>query len=53
MKLTTKVLTIGAVACALAPPAGGQGVPTIDVTSLAKLADQLVEAKLQLKEQIT
>lgn len=53
MKLTTKVLTIGAVACALALPAGGQGVPTIDVTSLAKLADQLVEAKLQLKEQIT
>lgn len=53
MKLTTKVLTIGAVACALALPVGGQGVPTIDVTSLAKLADQLVEAKLQLKEQIT
>ncbi|SNR71316.1 type IV secretion system protein [Paracoccus sediminis] len=52
MKLTTKVLAIGAVACALAVPAGGQGVPTIDVTSLAKLTDQLVEAKLQLKEQI-
>ena len=52
MKLTTKVLTLGAVVCALAVPAGGQGVPTIDVTSLAKLTDQLVEAKLQLKEQI-
>ena len=52
MKLTTKVLTIGAVACALALPAGGQGVPTIDVSSLAKLAQQLTEAKLQLKEQI-
>ena len=52
MKLTTKVLAIGAVACALAVPAGSQGVPTIDVTSLAKLTDQLVEAKLQLKEQI-
>ena len=52
MKLTTKVLTLGAVVCALAVPASGQGVPTIDVTSLAKLTDQLVEAKLQLKEQI-
>ena len=52
MKLTTKVLTLGAVVCALAVPAGGQGVPTIDVTSLARLGEQLVEAKLQLKEQI-
>lgn len=32
--------------------AGAQGVPTIDVTSLAKLTDQLAEARLQLKEQI-
>lgn len=52
MKLTTKLLTGAAFVCALAVPAGGQGVPTIDVSSLAKLTDQLVEAKLQLKEQI-
>lgn len=32
--------------------ATAQGVPTIDVTSLAKLTDQLAEARLQLKEQI-
>lgn len=52
MKPTTRLLTAGAVACTFALPAGAQGVPTIDVSSLAKLADQLVEAKLQLKEQI-
>lgn len=52
MKLTTRLLTAGAVACVLALPVNSQGVPTIDVTSLAKLGEQLVEAKLQLKEQI-
>ncbi|MTE01698.1 hypothetical protein GIY56_15520 [Paracoccus sp. YIM 132242] len=52
MKLTTRLLTGATVALALTLPAGGQGVPTIDVTSLAKLGEQLVEAKLQLKEQI-
>lgn len=52
MKVTSNIVAIGALACALALPANGQGVPTIDATSLAKLAEQLTEAKLQLKEQI-
>ncbi|QIR86626.1 hypothetical protein [Paracoccus sp. AK26] len=48
MRRISKALALGV----LALPAGGQGVPTIDATSLAKLAEQLTEAKLQLKEQI-
>ena len=39
MKLRMRLLTAGAVACVLALPVNSQGVPTIDVTSLAKLAD--------------
>ena len=49
MKLRMRLLTAGAVACVLALPVNSQGVPTIDVTSLAKLAEQLTEAKLQLR----
>ena len=52
MKLRMRLLTAGAVACVLALPVNSQGVPTIDVTSLAKLAEQLTEAKLQLREQV-
>ena len=53
MRRTQKILAAGALACVFVLPAYGQGVPVIDGTSLAKLAEQLVEAKLQLKEQIT
>ncbi len=52
MKKSSNIVAVGALACAFALPALGQGVPVIDGTSLAKLAEQLVEAKLQLKEQI-
>ncbi|MDT1064689.1 type IV secretion system protein [Paracoccus sp. CPCC 101403] len=45
-------LAAAALALGLSPDASAQGVPTIDLSSLAKLTDQLVEAKLQLKEQI-
>lgn len=41
-----------AIALSFGLQATAQGVPTIDVSSLAKLTDQLAEAKLQLKEQI-
>lgn len=37
----------------MAMPAWGQGVPTIDLTSIARLQDLISEARLQLKEQIT
>lgn len=37
----------------MAMPACGQGVPTIDLTSIARLQDLISEARLQLKEQIT
>ncbi len=47
-----KFLAATAMALTLGFQAGAQGVPTIDVTSLAKLTDQLAEAKLQLREQI-
>ena len=50
MRRISKALALGALSGVLALPAGGQGVPTIDATSLAKLAEQLPEAKLQLKE---
>ena len=35
-------------------PAGGlaQGVPTIDLTSIAKIGEVLTEAKLQVREMI-
>ena len=52
MKRILKAFALGALSCALALPVTGQGVPTIDATSLAKLVEQLTEAKLQLKEQI-
>ena len=52
MKRISKAFALGALSCALALPVTGQGVPTIDATSLAKLVEQLTEAKLQLKEQI-
>ena len=47
MKLGLTVLAIMA-----APTAFGQGVPTIDVTSIAKLQEMIAEQKLQLREQI-
>lgn len=53
MKHPLKLITAGAVVLGLSLPVQGQGVPTIDVTSIAKLMDQLTEAKLQLREQIT
>jgi len=49
MKRGLAAVAIGLV---LAAQAGAQGVPTIDLSSLARLTDQLAEAKLQLKEQI-
>ncbi|WP_103174857.1 type IV secretion system protein [Paracoccus sp. SY] len=52
MRRISKAFALGALSCALALPVTGQGVPTIDATSLAKLVEQLTEAKLQLKEQI-
>lgn len=53
MKHPLKLIAAGAVVLGLSLPVQGQGVPTIDVTSIAKLMDQLTEAKLQLREQIT
>ena len=47
MKLALTVLAILS-----APTAFGQGVPTIDVTSIAKLQEMIAEQKLQLREQI-
>lgn len=50
-----RALALGGLAAAMllaAGPATAQGVPTIDVTNLAKLSETLAEAKLQLKEQI-
>ncbi|MFG6082663.1 type IV secretion system protein [Paracoccus litorisediminis] len=44
--LATSVLTLMPVAIT------AQGVPTIDVTSIARLQDMISEAKLQLKEQV-
>ena len=46
---------IMALLASAAVPSGvaGQGVPTVDVTAIAKLVDQLAEAKAQLREQIT
>lgn len=55
MKLVAKFLTAIAVPAVLVSPSMpvvAQGVPVTDVTSLAKLTEQLTEAKLQLKEQI-
>ena len=37
---------------ALLSPVAAQGVPTIDVTSIARLAEMITEAKKQLQEQI-
>lgn len=45
-------LFLAAAMVAIAPTAFGQGVPTIDVTSIAKLQEMIAEQKLQLKEQI-
>ncbi len=39
-------------ALALAPTAQAQGVPTVDLTSIAKIGQVLTEAKLQVKEMI-
>ena len=39
-------------ALALPLPAAAQGVPTIDLTSIAKIGEVLTEAKLQVKEMI-
>jgi len=44
--LATSVLTLMPVEIT------AQGVPTIDVTSIARLQDMISEAKLQLKEQV-
>lgn len=53
MTISTKIkLFMAATAFAFAPAAFGQGVPTIDVTSIAKLQEMIAEQKLQLKEQI-
>lgn len=46
------MLLIAAGAIAFSATAFGQGVPTIDVTSIAKLQEMIAEQKLQLKEQI-
>ena len=35
-----------------ASPALAQGVPTVDLTSIAKIGEVLTEAKLQVKEMI-
>ena len=43
---------LAAALIAAALPAWGQGVPTIDVTSIARLQEMISEAQLQLKEQI-
>lgn len=45
-------LAATALALTFGVQASAQGVPTIDLSSIAKLTDQLAEAKLQLKEQI-
>ena len=39
-------------ALALPLPASAQGVPTIDLTSIAKIGEVLTEAKLQVREMI-
>ena len=39
-------------ALALPLPAAAQGVPTIDLTSIAKIGEVLTEAKLQVREMI-
>ncbi|WP_299641194.1 type IV secretion system protein [uncultured Tateyamaria sp.] len=41
-----------AVCACLSMPANAQGVPTFDVTSIAKLTEMLTEARNQLQEQI-
>lgn len=53
MKHPLKIVAAGAVVFGLSLPVHGQGVPTVDVTAIAKLVDQLAEAKAQLREQIT
>lgn len=52
MKLTVPAAFL---ACALALPLSAQanGVPTVDVTSIYKIAELIAEAKLQLKEMLT
>ncbi|MDF3906551.1 type IV secretion system protein [Paracoccus sp. AS002] len=43
---------LAASALAVATGAHAQGVPTIDVTSIAKLQEMITESKLQLQEQV-
>ena len=53
MNPSKRFLSIGAVALALSLPVPGHAaISVIDVSSIAKLLDQLTEAKLNLKEQI-
>ena len=52
MILTKMKLGLTVLAIMAAPTAFGQGVPTIDVTSIAKLQEMIAEQKLQLREQI-
>lgn len=51
MKIASLLKTTAVCAC-LSLPAFAQGVPTVDVTSIAKLTAMLTEAKSQLAEQI-
>lgn len=51
MKLK-RFLSAALIAATTALPVHAQGVPTIDVTSLARLTDQLVEARNQLQEAV-
>lgn len=51
MEIST-LLKASALCACMAFPAFGQGVPTVDVTSIAKLTAMLTEAKAQLTEQI-
>ena len=40
------------ISAAMLSPALAQGVPTVDLTSIAKIGEVLTEAKLQVKEMI-
>lgn len=48
-----KLVHAALLTAALPIAAFGQGVPTIDVTSIARLQEMITEAKAQLREQIT
>ncbi|WP_299913207.1 type IV secretion system protein [uncultured Paracoccus sp.] len=51
-RMTGGLALLSITALLAAPTAVGQGVPTIDVTSIAKLQEMIAEQKLQLREQI-